>query len=149
MDKDLLLNLRKYLLTAGTVLTVGLSSGCGASKEESGETLNVTKVQSSEAGETNDEFVAHNHLLVEIGGHRYIIRECEDEVGDIQIALHQGGMSYFIYDEDFNVLFEFDDYNNPQRFFIGDESYESVVQEFENEAINNGAVVYRGLNKSK
>lgn len=135
MKKDYLLYLKK-LAALGCILTSGLSlTACGNKTEE--------EVIASESKEEDVDF--HEHLMVDIDGTTYIFRECDDEFSKITVITHYGHISYKIYDKNGEKIIDSTSYGDTNFSYVDSVKQEEAVREFEEKAIENGAVLYRGL----
>lgn len=136
MKKEQLLYLKKAAILGCMLTSTNLLSGCGQGKSEPIENKKL-------------EDIFHYHLMVDIGGTTYIFRECEDEIGDISIRHGDGDLSYFIKNENNEDVLNSTSYSDCSYFVIYDELEEEEIREFEEQAIENGAILYRGLSKTK
>lgn len=144
MKKDYLLNLKSLAIGAAMVAGMGLMTGCGA-HTASDEEKEISS--SEETKDTNSKFTLHDHLIVNMGGTTYVIRECDDSIGDIRIGCNHGFLYYKVFDSDDNLLLECYNYDRPQYYNITSELQEEAVNEIEENAIEQGAILYRGLGK--
>lgn len=89
----------------------------------------------------------HEHLIVKMGEQTYIIRECDENISKVDTAICNGHVVYEVYDADGNFLLNANNYDNPQYYVIDSEEQEQEINAIEEKAIDNGAILYRGLTK--
>lgn len=139
MKKDYLLYLKKMMTLGCMITSVGLLGGCAASDTEDNNRT-ITESQ-------DKEMDFHYHLMLDIGGTIYIFRECDDNISEIKVDYNYGNVRYRIYDTNEEKLIDSKSYGDADCFGITDDKQEKIVREFENTAIENGAVIYRGLGR--
>lgn len=138
MKKDYLLYLKKALSIGCIATSLCLLTGCDD------ETKKDEKAIVEEEEEKSNY---HEHLMVDIGGTTYIFRECDENIGIMNVVEHQGNIKFYIYDKNNNLVIDQCAYGDSNYTSVYSEVQEMAVREFEDAAIENGAVIYRGLSK--
>lgn len=151
MSKEYLKKLRLLAITGGIIANTLFLSGCGVEEMalSTDETTEKTKEDDqeqipSEYLNNKGKFDKHYHFIVNIGGTAYIFRECETNCSSGYVGSY---MDYQVSDEESNktlingrtkdyTLFDIDSYES-----------ELATQAFEDELIENGARLYKGLGK--
>lgn len=153
MKIDYLLSLKKLALFAGMIASLSLLSGCGSKETNTGTDNPLNEGIESES---NDDFINHRHLIITIGDQTIIFRECDEEVESIQFKdISHSYLDYLRYyqyeirDNNGNVICSGktnDDWTIEE---INSEYEENMAQIIEEGSIENGAILYRGMeNKS-
>lgn len=149
MSKEYLKKLRLLAMTGGIIANTLLLSGCGMedmalSKDETTEEVKEDNKEQIPSEYLNDKgnFDKHDHFIVNIGGVAYIFRECETNCSTGYVGDY---MDYEVLDDENNKTLingRTEDYT-----LFDVDSYESELstQAFEEELIENGARLYKGL----
>lgn len=139
MKKDYLLYLKK-IATLGCLLTgIGSLTACG-------DKINIDNV---EKVSEKDDVKFHEHLMIDINGTTYIFRECDEGINDIEIIPHYGYVAYRIYDKNDSLLINGHSYGDTHYNYVETEIEEQAIREIEEKSLEDGAVLYRGLDKQK
>lgn len=154
MSIENLKKLRTFVAMSGIIASTAFLSGCGAKTvqiEETSVTVdnpsedeNVEEPIPSEYLNDKENFVKHKHIILDIGGLTYIIRGCQPEFGKMNSVEGTARLVYSIFDKEGNILIngtasEYD------LFDIDTYLEEKAIQEVENDLIENGARLYKGL----
>ncbi len=136
MKKDYLLYLKKIAAIATMVTSMGLTSGCGS--EEMSE-FNNSKEE--------EKIDFHQHLIVDYAGTVYIFRECDDSISDIMAISHDGYLQYIIDNSDGDAILNSVSYGDAIYTKVDSKEEEDMIRSIEEKMIENGATLYKGLNK--
>lgn len=147
MMKNYLLELKKILMGASIVAGIGLITGCGADTvSEENEPSFIVNDDDLENDKTKN-IERHEHVIVEMGKTTYIIRECDDSISDIRVVEHDGFISLDVYNADEDQVINSYIYGPSEVYVIDNDSEEETVNDIEDRAITNGAIVYKALKR--
>lgn len=138
------------ITSAGLMLMSALVlTSCGnETHEDTVDFSSEKEVKDKRDTKTNDEkFETHDHLIVDMGKYTYIIRECDENFSNVKVYENYGSIAYDVYDTEGNLLLDARDYGNPQHYVVHDSEQEKEINAIEEKAIENGAILYRGLTK--
>lgn len=154
MSIEFLKKLRTFIAMSGIVASTTILSGCGADTIQLEETDNIESddITEEDKEETipseylndKDNFIKHKHIILEIGGINYIIRGCQPEIGKVHSVEGAARLVYSVYDKEGNILIN----GTAAEYGLFDiDTYleEKAIQEVENDLIENGAKLYKGL----
>lgn len=138
------------ITSAGLMLMSALVlTSCGNETHEDTVVFSSEKeVKDKKDAETKDEkFETHDHLIVDMGEYTYIIRECDENFSNVKVYENYGSIGYDVYDTEGNLLLDARVYGASQHYVVRNSEQEKEVNTIEEKAIENGAVLYRGLTR--
>ncbi|MDE6141898.1 MAG: hypothetical protein K2G03_04785 [Bacilli bacterium] len=154
MKIESLKRLRLLIAMGGIVASTSFVSGCGANTTQLEESSEIERDVTMEEDITeeipnkylndNKAFDKHKHLVVKIGEITYIIRGCQPEFNQISYTEGTARLLFWVYDKDKNKIIDgiTSEYNI---FDIDTYLEEQAIQEIEDDLIENGAKLYKGL----